>query len=210
MAGGARARIGRGNGRGGRLSNEGLSGQDSRQQFAAARPNPENGGHCRSARACIPVVASVRIPTRCLWPLSSRLRHVLYLLLRKGFRALPLSERQRDLVRGRFMDRHADWIPPPPRGQVPRPMVEPRLAPCSTPTKPPSAMCPTAHAARPRQPRWNRAADADHECGGLDAGRRRAGSRPRCNHADPGAVIQRKVRLGRSASGCALLGRECW
>ncbi|WP_421569138.1 glycoside hydrolase family 99-like domain-containing protein [Stenotrophomonas sp. PD6] len=50
--------------------------------------------------------------------LKDRLRAAVYLVLRTGFRALPLSDGQRDRLRGRFMDRHADWIPPPPRGRV--------------------------------------------------------------------------------------------
>jgi lipopolysaccharide biosynthesis protein len=50
--------------------------------------------------------------------LTARLRAAVYLALRTGFRALPLSDGQRDRLRGRFMDRHADWVPPPPRGRV--------------------------------------------------------------------------------------------
>lgn len=50
--------------------------------------------------------------------LKSRLRAAVYLVLRTGFRALPLSDGQRDRLRARFMDRHADWVPPPPRGRV--------------------------------------------------------------------------------------------
>lgn len=49
---------------------------------------------------------------------KARLRQAVYLVLRTGFRALPLSEGQRDRLRGRFMDKHADWVPPPPRGRV--------------------------------------------------------------------------------------------
>lgn len=50
--------------------------------------------------------------------LRARLRAAVYLVLRTGFRALPLSEGQRDRLRGRFLDRHSDWVPPPPRGRV--------------------------------------------------------------------------------------------
>lgn len=50
--------------------------------------------------------------------LTARLRAAVYLVLRTGFRALPLSDGQRDRLRGRFMDQHADWVPPPPRGRV--------------------------------------------------------------------------------------------
>lgn len=49
---------------------------------------------------------------------KARLRQAVYLVLRTGFRALPLSEGQRDRLRGRFLDKHADWVPPPPRGRV--------------------------------------------------------------------------------------------
>ncbi len=50
--------------------------------------------------------------------MKARLRQAVYLVLRTGFRALPLSEGQRDRLRGRFLDKHADWVPPPPRGRV--------------------------------------------------------------------------------------------
>jgi lipopolysaccharide biosynthesis protein len=50
--------------------------------------------------------------------LRARLRAAVYLAVRTGFRALPLSDGQRDRLRARFMDRHSDWVPPPPRGRV--------------------------------------------------------------------------------------------
>jgi len=50
--------------------------------------------------------------------LKARLRAAVYLVLRTGFRALPLSEGQRDRLRGRFLDRHSNWVPPPPRGRL--------------------------------------------------------------------------------------------
>ncbi|WP_336618949.1 glycoside hydrolase family 99-like domain-containing protein [Stenotrophomonas sp. PS02289] len=50
--------------------------------------------------------------------MKARLRQAVYLVLRTGFRALPLSEGQRDRLRGRFLDKHSDWVPPPPRGRV--------------------------------------------------------------------------------------------
>lgn len=50
--------------------------------------------------------------------LRARLRAAVYLALRAGFRALPLSDGQRDRLRARFLDRHGDWVPPPPRGRV--------------------------------------------------------------------------------------------
>lgn len=50
--------------------------------------------------------------------LKARLRSAVYLVLRTGFRALPLSEGQRDRLRARFLDRHSDWVPPPPRGRL--------------------------------------------------------------------------------------------
>jgi len=50
--------------------------------------------------------------------LKARLRAAVYLALRTGFRALPLSEGQRDRLRSRFLDRHSDWVPPPPRGRI--------------------------------------------------------------------------------------------
>lgn len=48
---------------------------------------------------------------------NNRLRQALYPLLRTLFRALPLSEAQRDRLRTRLMGRHGDWIPPPARGR---------------------------------------------------------------------------------------------
>lgn len=50
--------------------------------------------------------------------LKARLRAAVYLALRTGFRALPLSDGQRDRLRARFLDRHSGWVPPPPRGRV--------------------------------------------------------------------------------------------
>lgn len=50
--------------------------------------------------------------------LKARLRAAVYLVLRTGFRALPLSEGQRDRLRSRFLDRHSNWVPPPPRGRL--------------------------------------------------------------------------------------------
>lgn len=50
--------------------------------------------------------------------LRARLRSAVYLVLRTGFRALPLPDGQRDRLRARFLDRHGDWVPPPPRGRV--------------------------------------------------------------------------------------------
>ncbi|MEE7546177.1 hypothetical protein HF319_03185 [Xanthomonas sp. Kuri4-1] len=51
-------------------------------------------------------------------PAPSRLRAALYPLLRGAFRALPLSEGLRDRWRGWFLDRHAGWVPPPPKGRA--------------------------------------------------------------------------------------------
>lgn len=48
---------------------------------------------------------------------NNRLRQALYPLLRSLFRALPLSEGQRDRLRTRLMSRHGDWIPLPARGR---------------------------------------------------------------------------------------------
>lgn len=45
------------------------------------------------------------------------LRQSLFPLLRTVFRALPLSQAQRDRVRTRWLARHGDWVPPPPKGQ---------------------------------------------------------------------------------------------
>lgn len=50
--------------------------------------------------------------------LKGRLRAAVYLALRTGFRALPLSDGQRDRLRARFLDKHGDWVPPPARGRV--------------------------------------------------------------------------------------------
>ncbi|MEL4891293.1 glycoside hydrolase family 99-like domain-containing protein [Xanthomonas protegens] len=50
--------------------------------------------------------------------LPARLKTALFLTLRAGFRALPLSPAQRDRLRARFLERHADLVPPPPRGQI--------------------------------------------------------------------------------------------
>ncbi|MDQ1094661.1 lipopolysaccharide biosynthesis protein [Xanthomonas sacchari] len=50
--------------------------------------------------------------------LPARLKTALYLTLRAGFRALPLAPAQRDRLRARFLDRHADLVPPPPRGRA--------------------------------------------------------------------------------------------
>lgn len=45
------------------------------------------------------------------------LRQSLFPLLRAVFRALPLSQAQRDRLRTRWLARHGDWVPPPPKGQ---------------------------------------------------------------------------------------------
>lgn len=50
--------------------------------------------------------------------LKARLRHAVFAVLRGGFRALPLSDGQRDRLRARFLQTHGDWVPPPPRGRV--------------------------------------------------------------------------------------------
>jgi len=50
--------------------------------------------------------------------LKARLRSVVYAAMRAGFRALPLSDGQRDRLRTRFLDRHSAWVPPPARGRV--------------------------------------------------------------------------------------------
>lgn len=50
--------------------------------------------------------------------LQGRLRAAVYQALRAAFRALPLSDGQRDRLRARFLDKHGDWVPPPPRGRV--------------------------------------------------------------------------------------------
>ena len=49
--------------------------------------------------------------------LKGRLRAAVYQALRTSFRALPLSDGQRDRLRARFLDKHGDWVPPP-RGRV--------------------------------------------------------------------------------------------
>jgi len=48
----------------------------------------------------------------------SRVRQTLFPLLRAVFRALPLSEGQRDRLRTRWLSSHADWVPPPAKGRV--------------------------------------------------------------------------------------------
>ncbi len=50
--------------------------------------------------------------------LKARLRQAVFVVLRTGFRALPLSDGQRDRLRARFLDNHGDWVPPPARGRV--------------------------------------------------------------------------------------------
>lgn len=59
---------------------------------------------------------------------NTRLRQVLFPLLRAAFRALPLSKGQRDRLRTRWLARHGDWVPPPPKGQQdasgPRPSAQ--------------------------------------------------------------------------------------
>ncbi|QHQ29415.1 glycoside hydrolase family 99-like domain-containing protein [Xanthomonas albilineans] len=50
--------------------------------------------------------------------LLSRLKSALYFSLRAGFRALPLTQGQRDHLRTRFLARYADMVPPPPRGRL--------------------------------------------------------------------------------------------
>jgi len=66
--------------------------------------------------------------------LKARLRQAVFVALRAGFRALPLSDGQRDRLRARFLRDHGDWVPPPPRGridaspgQVNRPLPRPLL-----------------------------------------------------------------------------------
>lgn len=44
-------------------------------------------------------------------------RQSLFPLLRAVFRAMPLSQAQRDRIRTRLLARHGDWVPPPPKGQ---------------------------------------------------------------------------------------------
>ncbi|MGL4691730.1 MAG: glycoside hydrolase family 99-like domain-containing protein [Stenotrophomonas maltophilia] len=50
--------------------------------------------------------------------IKTRLRQALFVALRTGFRALPLSDDQRDRLRARFLRDHGDWVPPPPRGHI--------------------------------------------------------------------------------------------
>ncbi len=50
--------------------------------------------------------------------LKARLRQAVFVALRAGFRALPLSDGQRDRLRARFLRDHGDWVPPPPRGRI--------------------------------------------------------------------------------------------
>jgi len=50
--------------------------------------------------------------------MKARLRQAVYMVLRTGFRLLPLSEGHRDRLRGHFLGRHGDWVPPPPRGRM--------------------------------------------------------------------------------------------
>ncbi|MBA0402100.1 hypothetical protein D7U83_19995 [Stenotrophomonas maltophilia] len=45
------------------------------------------------------------------------LRQSLFPLLRAVFRVLPLSQAQRDRLRTRWLARHGDWVPPPPKGR---------------------------------------------------------------------------------------------
>lgn len=60
---------------------------------------------------------------------GKRLPQSLYSLLRALFRALPLSESQRDHLRTRLLERHGHWVPLPPRGRqeegVPLPSMRP-------------------------------------------------------------------------------------
>lgn len=50
--------------------------------------------------------------------LKARLRQAVFVALRAGFRALPLSDGLRDRLRARFLRDHGDWVPPPPRGRI--------------------------------------------------------------------------------------------
>ncbi|MGV8960562.1 MAG: glycoside hydrolase family 99-like domain-containing protein [Stenotrophomonas sp.] len=50
--------------------------------------------------------------------LMQQLRHAAFVMLRAGFRVLPLGEGQRDRLRARFLQNHGNWVPPPPRGKV--------------------------------------------------------------------------------------------
>ncbi|HVJ39347.1 MAG TPA: glycoside hydrolase family 99-like domain-containing protein [Stenotrophomonas sp.] len=45
-------------------------------------------------------------------------RSTLYRALRAAFRLLPLDDGTRDRLRARLLPRVADWVPPPPRGQL--------------------------------------------------------------------------------------------
>jgi lipopolysaccharide biosynthesis protein len=51
-------------------------------------------------------------------PLRDTLQRYLFHTLRTSFRLLPLPMAMRDRWRQRFLDRHADWVPQGPRGQV--------------------------------------------------------------------------------------------
>ena len=48
---------------------------------------------------------------------GNRLRQSMYPLLRAIFRALPLSDGQRDRLRTRLLAKHEHWVPPPPSGR---------------------------------------------------------------------------------------------
>jgi lipopolysaccharide biosynthesis protein len=50
--------------------------------------------------------------------IKARLRQAAFMLMRSGFRVLPLSDDQRDRLRVRFLRHHGDWVPPPPRGRI--------------------------------------------------------------------------------------------
>ncbi|MFC6841295.1 glycoside hydrolase family 99-like domain-containing protein [Xanthomonas theicola] len=58
--------------------------------------------------------------------LLARTRTALYLSLRAAFRALPLSQGDRDRLRTRFLACYAGIVPPPPRGQLAQGQVERR------------------------------------------------------------------------------------
>ncbi|RXR02761.1 glycoside hydrolase family 99-like domain-containing protein [Pseudoxanthomonas composti] len=49
--------------------------------------------------------------------LTQSVQRMLYIALRAGFRLVPLSDSARDRWRVRFLRRHADWAPPPPKGR---------------------------------------------------------------------------------------------
>jgi lipopolysaccharide biosynthesis protein len=53
-------------------------------------------------------------------PLPEPVRRCLFLALRAGFRALPLTTATRDRLRQRFLERHAELVPAEPRGRMPR------------------------------------------------------------------------------------------